>query len=94
MSNGLNTAKAIVFLLFVYALFAISVVFLLTITVSCTSVSQSAQFNAEDRQDGSCYATMGGIRGYCNAIDDQELETNCQYDHNSTGSYKVCNETH
>lgn len=81
---------ALLLLGFFYGMFFI---FGLALLVSCTSIPKS-QFNAEDRQDGSCYATMGGLRGYCNAIDDQELETNCQYDHNSTGAYKVCNETH
>lgn len=28
------------------------------------------EFNAEDKQDGQCYATYGGIRGYCAAIEE------------------------
>lgn len=60
------------------------------LTMFGCSSTPNRQFNAEDKQDGNCYAMFGGLRGYCSAVDMDEIETDCQYDHNSTGSYKVC----
>lgn len=51
------------------------------VSIGCSS-APTGQFNAEDQQDGSCYATMGGIRGYCNAIDEKTIDVfcnNCYY---------------
>lgn len=51
--------------------------FLLSLSSGCSSVQPTHQFNSEDTQDGSCYATMGGMRGYCNAIDEDVTDVFC-----------------
>lgn len=74
---GYQNAKFLLLCLFGYiALFALSI-----ILFGCSS-TPTKQFNSEDTQDGSCYATMGGIRGYCNAIDEKTIDVfcnNCYY---------------
>ncbi len=45
------------------------IAFLLIIGLMGCSSAPTKSFNAEDKQDGSCYVTYGGENGYCNVID-------------------------
>lgn len=59
----------------------IAIMLMIIILAGCTS-TPIKEFNSDDQQDGSCYATMGGIRGYCNAIDEKTIDVfcnNCYY---------------
>lgn len=53
---------------FIMLSFFLGVAFGALLLSGCAS-TPTRQFNTEDIQDPSCYATYGGLRGFCDAIE-------------------------